>query len=296
MALLALLVLAATGCAAGGGTSGNVPGGRPDAQADATAGGDAAPAEGASTPPDVPHPDPPRAAPDPRLGHDKAPPPAAPQQPPAAPDLPPAFNTVPPRVADTLVRGTGSSGRTVALTFDDGPSTEWTPQVLDLLDHYDAKATFCVVGEQAREHPDLLRTIVAKGHQLCDHSETHDERIARLPEAALKSQITLARDAILAAVPGVRIPWFRSPGGSWTATVRGTAASFGMKPLDWSVDSRDWERGGVDRIVATVKRELRPGGVVLMHDAGGNRAQTVAALKKLLPWLVAQGYSFDFPA
>ncbi|MEU8132056.1 polysaccharide deacetylase family protein [Streptodolium elevatio] len=292
MALLALLVLAATGCATDGGTPGGARSGRPDAQADAAGGGqdrtgaDGAPSSAADRSAGAP-----RAAPDPRLG--RAAPPAAPA---AEPALPPAFNTVPTPVADTLVRGTASSGRTVALTFDDGPSSEWTPQVLALLDRYDAKATFCVVGEQAREHPDLLRTIVAKGHQLCDHSETHDERIARLPQAKLRSQITMARDAILKAVPGVRIPWFRSPGGSWTAAVRGTAASFGMKPLDWSVDSRDWERGGADRILATVKRELRPGGVVLMHDAGGDREQTVAALTKLLPWLVAQGYRFDFPA
>lgn len=296
VALLALLVLAATGCAAGGGTPGGARDGRSDVQAGSAAGGERTGSGGVPASSAEP-PEPPQAAPDPRLGRG-APPavPDAPAAPAAEPALPPAFNTVPPRVADNLVRGTASSGRTVALTFDDGPSREWTPQVLELLDRYGAKATFCVVGEQAREHPDLLRTIVAEGHQLCDHSENHDERIARLSAADLKAQITKARDAILAALPGVRIPWFRSPGGSWSAPVRDAAASLGMRPLDWSVDSRDWERGGADRIFATVKRELRPGGVVLMHDAGGNREQTVAALKKLLPWLVAQGYRFDFPA
>lgn len=291
LALLALLALTAVGCASGGG-----PPVRPKGVQN---GGDHAGA-GAPTSPVQQSPEPPQAAPDPRLGRDAPPaaaPPAAPPAaaPPAAPEAPPAFNTVPTPVADTIVRGTAQSGRTVALTFDDGPSIEWTPQVLALLDKYGAKATFCVVGEQARAYPDLLRTIVARGHGLCDHTETHDERIARLSEADLKSQITKARDAILAAVPGARIPWFRAPGGSWTPLVRGTAAAYGMRPLDWSVDSRDWERAGADKILATVKRELRPGGVVLMHDAGGDRSQTVAALRKLLPWLVAQGYAFDVP-
>ncbi|NUU23934.1 MAG: polysaccharide deacetylase family protein [Streptomycetaceae bacterium] len=198
-------------------------------------------------------------------------------------------------MSDALVTATAGSGRKVALTFDDGPSTEWTPQVLALLDQYGAKATFCVVGQQARAYPAVLRKVVAKGHRLCDHSENHDERIARLPEAELRIQIGGARDAVLAALPGVEIPWFRAPGGSWSRLIRTTAASYGMKPLGWSVDSRDWERGGVDKIIANVKRELRPGGVILMHDGGGDRRQSVAALRKLLPWLIAQGYSFDFP-
>lgn len=294
--LVALLAMAATGCVSGApGRSAASP--RPSGPADGPSGASAV------TP--APRPEG-QAAPDPRFGRGapadapaaapaaavpaQAPPPA-----PAAPADPPALSTTPQRVSDALVRGTAGTGRKVALTFDDGPSAEWTPQVLALLDEYGAKATFCVVGEQAREHPDLLRRIVAKGHRLCDHSENHDERIARQPEQALRAQIEGARDAVHAALPGVEIPWFRAPGGSWSTLIRTTAAAYGMKPLDWSVDSRDWERRGVDAIVANVRRDLKPGGVVLMHDAGGDRSQTIGALRKLLPWLVAQGYTFDFP-
>jgi peptidoglycan/xylan/chitin deacetylase (PgdA/CDA1 family) len=198
-------------------------------------------------------------------------------------------------VSGALLRTAEGSGRRVALTFDDGPSAEWTPQVLDLLDEYGAKATFCIVGEQARAYPQLVRKIAAKGHRLCDHTQTHDERLARLDESAVRMQIGRAWQAIVVAAPDAEIPYFRAPGGGWSTTIRRVAVSYGMQPLDWSVDSRDWERGGVDKIIATVKRELRPGGVILMHDAGGERSQTIAALGRLLPWLVDQGYSFEFP-
>ncbi|MCF2526454.1 polysaccharide deacetylase family protein [Yinghuangia soli] len=276
VALIAVLALTAIGCASGGGrhtgTGSPAPTGRPSSPG-------------------------PQAAPDPHLGRG-VPPAAAPAAPeaPVPPQAGPPPAAAPPAVSDALVRSTAGSGKKVALTFDDGPDPLWTPQVLALLDEYGAKATFCVVGEQARAHPGLLRRIVAKGHRLCDHSESHDQAISKLPEDRLRNQITGARDAILAALPGVEIAWFRAPGGDWSSKVRATAAGYGMKPLDWTVDSRDWERQGPDKILANVKRGLRPGGVVLMHDSGGERAQTVAALRRLLPWLVAQGYSFDFPA
>lgn len=306
VAAAAVLALTAAGCASGGADqthashgsrppTPNTPGpqaapdphlgrGGPDA---ASGGGPSAGASAAPTPqttaPQAPaprtsaSPSPSTQTPVPRT----SPSPTSPSQAPAS---------------QSVVRHTATGGRTVALTFDDGPSPVWTPKVLALLDQYDVKATFCIVGEQAREYPSLVRRIAAKGHRLCDHTDTHDEKLARLPAADVRREIGSARDAILAAVPGAEIPWFRAPGGGWSTTIKQTAASYGMKPLDWSVDSRDWERGGVDNILATIKSELRPGGVILMHDAGGDRSQSVAVLARLLPWLVNQGYSFDFPA
>ncbi|MGW1997698.1 polysaccharide deacetylase family protein [Embleya sp. NPDC001921] len=195
-----------------------------------------------------------------------------------------------------IVRSTTDPGhRTVALTFDDGPDPRWTPRVLALLDEYDVKATFCMVGPNASRHPDLVRRVVAAGHRLCDHSVTHDEQIDKRSTPRVEHEIVSARDEITRAAPGHDVDWFRAPGGAWSPTVRQMSAAYGMKPLGWSVDTRDWEKPGVDKILDNVRRELRPGGVVLMHDAGGDRTQSVEALARLLPWLKAEGYRFAFP-
>ncbi|WP_406294585.1 polysaccharide deacetylase family protein [Embleya sp. NBC_00888] len=209
----------------------------------------------------------------------------------------PNTSVPPPLVPDALVRKSANGGRTVALTFDDGPSPQWTPQVLALLKEYRAKATFCMLGPNAKANPKLVKQVVADGNRLCDHSVTHDEGIAKRPLSRIKYEITTAHDQIVAAGgPGTRVDWFRAPGGDWSPQVRAMAAGYGMRSLDWSDDTRDWQRPGADKILATAERELKPGGIILMHDAGGDRAQTLTALKQLLPWLVQQGYTFDFPA
>lgn len=220
---------------------------------------------------------------------------AAPADPPA-PAANRAADIPPPLVPMGIVRSTTDPGhRTVALTFDDGPDPRWTPKVLALLDQYDVKATFCMVGPNASRHPDLVRRVVAAGHRLCDHSVTHDEQIDKRSAPRVEHEVVSARDEIARAAPGHDVDWFRAPGGAWSPTVRQVSAAYGMKPLGWSVDTRDWEKPGVDAILDNVRRELRPGGVVLMHDAGGDRTQSVEALARLLPWLKDQGYRFAFP-
>lgn len=184
--------------------------------------------------------------------------------------------------------------RVVALTFDDGPDPHWTPRVLELLRRHGAVATFCVVGRQAEAHPDLVRAIADAGMRLCDHSRTHDEQLPTRPPAQIAGEILTTRDAIWAAAD-VHVGYFRAPGGYWSPGLQRIAAENGMQPLGWSVDPRDWQRPGVGAIVETVRRKVRPGAVVLLHDGGGARGQTVEALEQLLPWLVAQGYRFGFP-
>lgn len=208
-----------------------------------------------------------------------------------APPAPPTSG-----VSTTVVRSTASGGRTVALTFDDGPGPA-TGEVLDLLARYGVKATFCQIGRQAAAEPAVVKRIRAAGHRLCDHSVTHPQPFAALPHDKAAYEISTARDMIVqAGGPGTEVPWFRAPGGGFTADNQRIAADHGLRPLGWSVDPRDWSRPGVASIVSTVQSQLKPGGVILLHDGGGDRGQTVAALKQLLPWLVAQGYRFDFPA
>ncbi|MER7579094.1 polysaccharide deacetylase family protein [Kitasatospora sp. NPDC097691] len=198
--------------------------------------------------------------------------------------------------AGTVIGSTASGGRTVALTFDDGPGPA-TGQILDLLAQYHAKATFCEVGQNAAADPAVVKRVLAAGHRLCDHSVHHPQPFAKLPHDKAAYEIGAARDMIVeAGGPGTRVDWFRAPGGGFNADNEHITAGLGMSSLGWSVDPRDWSRPGVPAIVATVQKQLKPGGVILMHDGGGDRSQTVAALRQLLPWLVAQGYTFDFPA
>ncbi|MGP2435963.1 polysaccharide deacetylase family protein [Streptomyces sp. JW3] len=199
-------------------------------------------------------------------------------------------------VAASIVHASDQGTRGVNITIDDGPDPVWTPQVLDLLAEYGVKATFCMVGTQAEAHPDLVKKVVAAGHRLCDHTVSHDTAMDQKSESYQAKEILDAERMITKASGGVRPMYYRAPGGAFTPYSRTLAASEGMRPLGWNVDTRDWELPGTDAIVTTVEQELPNGPTLLFHDAGGDRAQTVEALRRVLPWLKDQGYSFGFPA
>jgi peptidoglycan-N-acetylglucosamine deacetylase len=198
-------------------------------------------------------------------------------------------------VAADIAHASDQGARGVNITIDDGPDPVWTPQVLDVLRQYGVKATFCMVGTQAQAHPDLVKQVVAAGHRLCDHSVSHDTTMDKKPQAYQAQQILDAERMITQASGGVRPMYYRAPGGAFTPYSRHLAASRGMRPLGWNVDSKDFERPGTAAIVATVERELPGGPTILFHDAGGDRSQTVEALRQILPRLKEQGYSYGFP-
>ncbi|MFB4423398.1 polysaccharide deacetylase family protein [Streptomyces sp. QL37] len=198
-------------------------------------------------------------------------------------------------VAADIAHASDRGARGVNITIDDGPDPVWTPKVLQLLEDNGVKATFCMVGTQAKAHPDLVKKVVAAGHRLCDHTVAHDTTMDRQSEAFQSQQILDAERMITEASGGVRPQYYRAPGGAFTPYSRQLAASRGMRPLGWNVDSKDFELPGSDTMVATVKREIANGPTILFHDAGGDRSQTVAALREVLPWLKQQGYSFGFP-
>ncbi|WP_431909515.1 polysaccharide deacetylase family protein [Micromonospora carbonacea] len=176
----------------------------------------------------------------------------------------------------------------VALTFDDGPDPQYTPQVLALLREHGVKATFCVVGENAQRHPDLIQAIVADGHTLCNHSWHHDELLGKRSTDVIRADLLRTNAAIRAAVPDAEIAYYRQPGGAWTYPVVSVAEELGLIPLHWTVDPSDWRAPGAARIVRDVSAEAQPGSIVLLHDAGGNRQGTVDALHSLLPDLAAR--------
>ncbi|MEV5174488.1 polysaccharide deacetylase family protein [Streptomyces flaveolus] len=198
-------------------------------------------------------------------------------------------------VSATIAHSSDRGEHAVNITIDDGPDPVWTPQVLQVLRDNGVKATFCMVGTQAQAHPELVRQVVAAGHRLCDHTVSHDTTMDTKSQAYQAQQIEDAERQITKASGGVRPMYYRAPGGAFTPYSRKLAASHGMRPLGWNVDSKDFERPGSDAIIVTVERELPNGPTILFHDAGGDRSQTVTALRTLLPRLKQQGYAFGFP-
>jgi peptidoglycan/xylan/chitin deacetylase (PgdA/CDA1 family) len=183
--------------------------------------------------------------------------------------------------------------KAIALTIDDGPDPVYTPQVLALLARYRVTATFSMIGIEARAHPAVAREVAAAGHLIVNHTWTHPN-LAWLAPAAVTEQMSRATDAIH-AVTGRTPHLFRAPYGAWSPFVLSQCARTGMVPLGWSVDPRDWSRPGVTAIVSNIMRNTRTGSIVLEHDGGGNRSQTVAALKIVIPRLLAAGYHFRTP-
>jgi peptidoglycan-N-acetylglucosamine deacetylase len=201
----------------------------------------------------------------------------------------------PQRDALGVITTTGVPGRTVALTFDDGPSPVYTPQVLDILDTHEVTAIFCVVGAAAQAHPEIIEDIVDGGHALCDHTVSHDLQLSTRAEQAMREEIGGTLDRIHAAAPDIEVPFFRAPGGHFSAGVNAVAASYEQEPLGWSVDPRDWEAPGADRIYEVVMGGVTPGSIVLLHDGGGDQSDTVAALDDIISALDDAGYEFVIP-
>jgi peptidoglycan-N-acetylglucosamine deacetylase len=223
---------------------------------------------------------------------------------PAARHRPPArTRPAPARLADARSgagRGAGAPMRyiddgrmAIALTVDDGPNPVYTPQVLGLLEKYRVTATFSMIGIQASSHPAVAREVADAGHLIANHTWTHPD-LAHLAPAAVADQMDRATGAIHAAtgrVPGL----FRAPYGAWSPYVLQRCAQTRMIPLGWSVDPRDWSRPGVNSIIANIMRNTRTGSIILEHDGGGNRSQTIAALTYVIPRLLAAGYHFRTP-
>jgi len=210
-----------------------------------------------------------------------------------APAPPTSCPTHPAATAGHPQRWLPCAGTAVALTLDDGPSPEWTERMLGLLDRHQVRATFSLIGRQALAHPGLVTDVVGAGHTIANHTYSHPD-LAGLPRSSVEREITRAGDAIERAC-GRRPTLFRAPGGSWSATVLAQCARDGLRPLDWSVDPRDWSRPGARRIAEVILRQTRPGSIILEHDGGGDRLETYQALSVAIPRLLAAGYTFTTP-
>jgi cellulose synthase/poly-beta-1,6-N-acetylglucosamine synthase-like glycosyltransferase/peptidoglycan/xylan/chitin deacetylase (PgdA/CDA1 family) len=199
--------------------------------------------------------------------------------------------------AATPPRTARPRAHTIALTFDDGPDPRWTPQVLAVLRRHHVHATFFVVGTEVAAHPALVRQILADGNQIGIHTFTHAD-LGRIPGWQRALELREAQLA-LAGATGQTSPLLRPPyssvndaldDGDWDA-VRAAGAD-GYLTVLTTQDSEDWQRPGVGAIVANATPSGSAGQILLMHDGGGDRSQTVAALDRLLPQLIARGFTF----
>ena len=191
-------------------------------------------------------------------------------------------------------------GNVAALTFDDGPNPGETERLLDILAEHDITATFCVIGQNitAPGGAELLNRIVDEGHTLCNHGTSYADMggfTHEQVEADLKANLAIIREAL--DNPTKKVPYFRAPNGSWGVTGE-VAAALGMQPLGLGNLIMDWD--GNDQSVATLTANLRnafvPGGVVLVHDGGGVRDNSITAVETVLPEKIAEGWTFTLPA
>lgn len=179
----------------------------------------------------------------------------------------------------------------VALTFDDGPNPPYTSQILAILQRYGVPATFFVIGSQAQNYQDLTQQEAQQGNVIGNHSWSHPSDLTTLPPADVRSQLQSTNNQIKADT-GQSPALFRPPGGHYNSAVQSIAADLGLSTILWSVDPRDWSRPGVSKIVQTVLDTTHNGSIILLHDGGGDRSQTVAALPQIISALQQRGFQF----
>lgn len=202
-----------------------------------------------------------------------------------------------------VIQRAGTLPHKIALTFDDGPDPEWTPQILDILKTKHVPATFFIIGENAEMSPKLVQREVAEGHDVGNHTFTHPN-LGDSPPGIVSLELN-ATQRLFEALTGHSMRLFRAPyfGDAEPTTADELvpieiAQKMGYLSVGLHVDAEDWQRPGVDAIVDNVlnaintKNVERKGQVVLLHDGGGERSQTIAALPRIIDSLRAQGYQF----
>jgi peptidoglycan-N-acetylglucosamine deacetylase len=209
-------------------------------------------------------------------------------------DLHPAATPTPSsaRSSEALKPATYSSaqveGPYIAMTFDDGPSPETTPRLLDMLKQRNIKVTFFLIGQNAERNPDIVRRMLAEGHEIGNHSWTHPQ-LSKLSDDRVTQEITKTQDTIKNE-SGFTPTTLRPPYGAITARQRAWIENqFGLNIILWSVDPFDWKRPGPSVITQRILSGARPGAIILSHDI---HKQTVDAMPATLDALLAKGYKF----
>jgi len=192
---------------------------------------------------------------------------------------------------EAAVPAHAETGMVVALTFDDGPDPRWTPAVLQILKDENVKATFCSIGYLAQRHPELVKAEFDAGHTVCDHSMHHMLNLPSRPHPQILDEVLQGAD-VDRTITGQNPLFYRPPGGNLNQDIIDTAHQRGLRVLKWSVDPKDYTKPPAPVILARVTAKVGPGAVILLHDGGGDRSQTVAMLKQLIDQLKQRGFTF----
>lgn len=176
----------------------------------------------------------------------------------------------------------------VAFTFDDGPNDTWTPKFLAALSTRGARGTFFVLGQAVKPREDVFRKTLAQGHEVGVHSWRHND-FRKLSNAAARADLTRCLD-VMKECGAETVRWFRPPWGEHPKRIDDVAAELGLRIAMWDIDTLDWQRPGVDKICERVMKGLEDGAIVLMHDGPKLRAQTLAAVERLIPAIQSRGY------
>jgi peptidoglycan/xylan/chitin deacetylase (PgdA/CDA1 family) len=187
--------------------------------------------------------------------------------------------------------------KVVALTFDDGPSPQWTPLILDELKKADVKATFFMLGEHVKEYPEIARRVAAEGHDIGNHTYSHHVLVYYKMDE-LEKEIKEAEEVIF-RVTGKMTTFFRPPKAWLTTQEKQKIKELGYQVVLWSLNSKDWVTFDDKYIVRYLLYHIRPGDIILFHDSGGvfsveggNRKETVLAIRRLIERLKERGYRF----
>ena len=198
-------------------------------------------------------------------------------------------STVPASVAQAPVyRSVKTESMKIALTFDDGPHPHQTERILSILDEYDVRATFFMVGVNVRNYPDAAKAVAAAGHEIGNHTYSH-RHLRNLSSQELAAELEEC-DTALFEICGCRPSLFRPPEGAINSSVEDCTAQGEYRVILWSLDTRDWERKSTEQIVRCVLSSVKAGDIILMHDYIGHHARTAEALSILLPELLERGF------
>ncbi len=188
------------------------------------------------------------------------------------------------------IRKHHNSEKKIALTFDDGPHNEYTPQILDILDEYGIKATFFVIGNNCKGNVEILKREISSGHEIGNHTYSHPH-IAKIDTETLFGEIVKTED-ILFGLDEKRPTLFRPPEGVYSKAVSEMLEKLDYIPVLWTVDTLDWKSPSAKKISDTVINNVFSGAIILCHDYVSGKSSTPEALKIFIPELINQGYKF----
>lgn len=195
---------------------------------------------------------------------------------------------------ETMVLSGDRSENKLALTFDDGPDPRFTPQILDVLEGYNVKATFFLMGARAEAHPELVKRMIDEGHIIANHTYWHPNLVNEDDVATLENEVNKTEDTLADQI-GYRTKLFRAPYGFLNNELVEKLKEMNYSVVGWTVDSLDWQEAAPEVITYNVLSNIHPGAIILMHDGAeweGDRTNTIKSLREIIPELKDQGFDF----